>query len=291
MAELLEYSGAELIEKLNKGEISVLESLGAHKLKKEMKAAGFFCKLLADYICLPKKDDNLRKRAANVLKLVTPADKTYSFPQMNEAVIIGFNHPSLGEIFRLLLLAFDSYQDKEYLFPVNLPWYEAITGIIPKLARLGIRITPMITPSTEKKLKELCKDDNDRLQQIQHFKVVFERRYMRSARDAAESGSAIFVAPSATRQKEVIGDHIHPTMTILAHMVYRNPETKAAFIPVTVIEPQKNNRGMNLFKKYTICPCESFERKEVEAAANKTRDFDYLFLQRIDAKRKEFTAE
>ena len=247
--------------------------------------AGLLCKLLADFICIPKSDADIRKRAVSVLKLLTPGKLIGEFPQSDDSVVIGFNHPSLGEIFRLLAIAFDVYKDKEFLFPVNLPWYEAMTSIIPKLSRLGIHITPMITPSTEGKLKLLLKDDNEKLAQVQHIKNVFERRYMRLARNASCSGKVIFVAPTATRQLKVIGDHIHPTMTILAHMVYKNPDTGTIFLPVAVLQPEKSNGGINLFRQYIISSCKAFSREEAESLSNKSRSFDMEFLLRIDKER------
>ena len=36
--------------------------------------------------------------------------------------VVGFNHPSLGEIFRLISLGFEAYPDKPFYFPINIPW-------------------------------------------------------------------------------------------------------------------------------------------------------------------------
>lgn len=248
MQGLSEYSAAELIEKLNNNEISVLRLLGADKLRREMKPAGILCKLLADYICLAGERLKARKKAILVLRKIAPLKLAKDFPKVESSIIVGFNHPTLGEIFRFLLIAFETYQDRELLFPVNIPWYENITPIIPKLDMLGIHITPMITPSTEGKLKKLFEGDDEKLQEVQLVKNIFERRYMRMAREAAKENYVTFVAPSATRQAKVIGDHIHPTMTILAHMVYKKGNTNAVFLPAAVIEPKNGNREMNLFK-------------------------------------------
>ena len=67
-------------------------------------------------------------------------------------LVIGFNHPSLGEIARILTMKIDIMGDKPMYFPVNLPWYEALAPNFDRIKRLGIIITPTITPSTWKKM-------------------------------------------------------------------------------------------------------------------------------------------
>jgi len=284
--DLSKLSSSELLEKLNKNEISVLDRLDAHDLKEEMNMAGFFCKLLADYVCMSKDDSKLRKRTSHILKYLTPAELIKDFPLWEEAIVIGFNHPSLGEIFRLLLIGFEVYEKREFLFPVNIPWYEQMVPIIPKLKRLGITIVPMITPSTEAKLKSRYMGDEDKYNQLQHFKVLFERNYMRKAKEAASKKHIIFVAPSATRQQAVLGEHIHPTMTLLSHMIYKKTENRSLFLPVAVIEPKRNNRRLNLFKSYKLAACKGFEREDALPLSEKSRDFDIAFLLRIDEMRK-----
>lgn len=278
-----DLSGQNLLEQLNTGKMSVLYELGAGELHDEMNSVGKLCSFIANRVCREKNDSKLRKRACRTVKPLLPATLKGDFPDCDDAIIIGFNHPSLGEIFRLLYLGFEKYPDREFLFPVNIPWYENMVGIIPQLKRMKISLVPMITPSTEKKLKEKFAGDEEKLKDVQYIKTLFERRYMRTAKQFAEDKGIIVVAPSATRQAVVISDHIHPTMTILAHMVFRKEETRALFVPVAIIEPKNNDRKANLFKMYEICPCEPFETEEVKTLTDKSRDFDLEFLKRIDA--------
>lgn len=285
--KIREYTANELIEKLKNGELSVLDSLGAEDLRLEMAPVGKACSLLANILCSTSDNERLRKRSIALLRFIFPAKLDSPFPGSDDAVVIGFNHPSLGEIFRLLYLGFEAYPGREFLFPVNIPWYESIAHIIPKLRRLNINITPMITPSTEKKLRDRFAGDEEKLKDVQHLKTLFERRYMRVARAAAESGGVILVAPSATRQATVFSDHLHPTMTILAHMIYRKNETRALFVPVTILEPKNNDRKINAFKLYGIYPRETFSTEEVKLLAEDRRNFDYEFLKRIDGKYRE----
>ncbi len=293
MGELLNirhYSGRELIDKLNNNEFSVLRGLDALDLRNEMRDAGRLCKRLANIVCATRDDSKLRQRAANIIKPFSPVKVTGEFPSCEDAVVIGFNHPSLGEIFRLIGVCFMIYEDKEFLFPVNIPWYENLVPIIPQLKRMGITIVPMITPSTEAKLVARHSEDEEMLTIIKNIKVAFERNYMRAAKDVASRKGVIVVAPSATRQTEVISEHIHPTMTLLAHILLKGENARAMFLPVVILEPAINDRKFNAFKYYGIRPCKPFYTEEIKSLTHKSRDFDYIFLKRIDDVYRKFKA-
>jgi len=279
---LPDLTGKEILEKLNSGEISVLEMLGAHDLRVEMLSAGKYCGTLAKAICRTNDDSKLRQRAVSAIKPLSPTKLYSSFPQFDGSIVIGFNHPSLGEIFRLLYLGVCVYREKPFLFPVNLPWYEAIVPIIPELTRLGVTITPMITPSTEKKLNEIFDGDEGKLMEIHRIKVLFERQYMRTAKKIAGEKGVIVVAPSATRQAKVIGDNIHPAMTLLAHMILKDKDADVMFLPVAIIEPKHNDRRFNPMKVYGIHPCTPFYTDELRRLSANDRDLDYVFLKRIE---------
>ena len=182
-----ELDGLDLLEQLNSGKLSVLKELGAGELHDEMRSVGDLCAFFANYVCREKDDSKLRERACRIIKPLAPAKLMADFPACDDAIIIGFNHPSLGEIFRLLFLGFEAYPDREFLFPVNIPWYENMVRIIPQLRRMKINLIPMITPSTEAKLKKKFEGNEEKLKDVQHLKTLFERRYMRAAKSFAEN--------------------------------------------------------------------------------------------------------
>ena len=280
--KIRDYSGQELLRLLDTGKISILNVLGAHDLKKEMIPVGRLCSLVVRIACRTKDDSALRKRAVSIIRIAAPAKRIGKFPTSEHTVVIGFNHPSLGEVARLLYLGFQRYPDREFLFPVNLPWYESIVPVIPQLERLGIHICPMITPATESKLKAKAAGDEAMLKDIQLLKMIFDHRYVREVKNIAQKNGVIFVAPSATRQKEVISDPVYPSMTVLAHLVHKGGR-QSLFVPVAVFAPIHGNRELNLFRSYYIEPCEPFETDEVlSLVSGKDRAFDYAFLKRID---------
>ena len=279
---LKERSGQEICDLLDSGDISILEELGAGDLRKEMDRVGRLCSFFIKQICRKKDDEGLRRRASLLIRAVAPSGMTGSLPQSDETVVVGFNHPSLGEVCRLLYIGMESYPDREFLFPVNLPWYESIVGIIPQLNRLGINITPMMTPATEATLNARFEGDQEKLDDIEFLRMVFDRRYIREIKSIAQKKGVIFVAPSATRQKKIIGDYVHPSMTVVAHLVLKGGR-RATFVPVAVISPVLANRELNLFRRYRFIPCETFSSEEVsELTAGRDRAFDFTFLRRIE---------
>jgi len=280
---LKDYSGQEVINMLDSGDISVLGELGAEDIRDEMKTVGKLCSFYVKLCCLSKNDSNLRRRGAAIIRSAAPAKMEGTLPQRDNTIVIGFNHPSLGEICRLLHIGLKYYPDREFLFPVNLPWYESIVPVLPQLHRLGINITPMITPATEEKLNRKFSDDQQKLDEVQFLKMAFDKKYIRELKNIAEKNGVVFVAPSATRQKEIIGDYVHPSMTVVAHIVMKS-NRKATFVPVAVLPPVLTNRELNLFRVYRIIPCESFESEEVKTlTSGRDREFDFSFLKRIEA--------
>ncbi len=291
VSELAELSRQELLEQLNNENVSLLKSMGAGVLYDEMKRPGAFCRLLVKYICRNGDREIIRKRTVRVLSFFAPSTLLRAYYRNSGCVVIGFNHPSLGEIFRLLYRGLRAFPDRDFLFPVNIPWYETITPVIPLLCKAGITVTPIITPKTESKLLKMFEGNEELLQKVNHFKIAFERRYMTDVKECADRKGIIVVAPSATRQADVFADeaarrgegHIHPTMTLIAHRICRSPEDNIVFLPVTIFEPVFNDRKFNLFKNYYIYPCEPFEAKEAyELSSGHSRDLDYQFLKRID---------
>lgn len=288
--ELRQFKRQELADSIDSG-VSLLRSIGADPLLKEMRGSGFLCRLLAFSIFAGAKDKaSLRSRAVRILKRIAPYEADGTLPPFEGCVVIGFNHPSLGEIFRLLTLGFLCYPDRDFLFPVNIPWYETLVPVIPKLNKMGIYITPMITPKTEGKLLAMLTDEQLRAD-VSKYKTGLEKLYMKRSREMSENNAVIVLAPSATRQKGVFPSeearqgkgHIHPTMTLLAHRICTEENSPVIFVPVRVFEPQPGNTMFNLYKSYRLAVCREFSSGEIFGMTDgHNRDFDFRFLKRLD---------
>ena len=307
--ELAELPAEEIINKIQHENYSLLDSLGAEDLRKEMVPVGKACNTAINCFFKttgPKNDPEkhnqaARKKLVRVLSKITPGDYKGMPKDSKNGLVIGFNHPSLGEIARILTMKIDIMGDKPMYFPVNLPWYEALAPNFDRIKRLGIVITPTITPSTWRKMN--LKEGTYKYEAGSRLKKDFRDIYTNLSHDAMRNGGVIFVAPSATRQTTVFKteevykkeEPIIPTMSMLALKLYSDPEIKCDFLPMAVLPPKGYKKGLNFGKKYKLIPGEKMTAAEIRKKYFKTKNperlegFDWDFHQRIaDKLPKEF---
>lgn len=299
--ELSELTAEEIIDKIQHENYSLLDSLGAEDLRKEMVPVGKACNTAINYFFRttgPKNDREMhnkaaRKKLVKILSKITPGSYAGMPKDAKNGLVIGFNHPSLGEIARILTMKIDIMGDKPMYFPVNLPWYEALAPNYDRIKRLGIVITPTITPSTWKKMG--LKEGSKFYEAADRLKHDFKNIYTELSCEAMKNGGVIFVAPSATRQTTVFKSEdvykketpIIPTMSVLALKLYANPEIKCDFLPMAVLPPKGYKRGLNFNKKYKLIPGEKMTAKEIrkkyfkEKNPEKLDGFDWDFHKRI----------
>ena len=299
--ELEDLSPGEINQKIIYENYSLLKSLGGEKLRKEMVPVGKACNTAINLFITttgPKNNPekhakNARKKLVKILSKVTPGEYK-GFPKDSEkGLVVGFNHPSLGEIARILMMKVDVMGEKPMLFPVNLPWYEALAPFYDKIKMLGIIITPTITPSTWAKLN--IPKDSEMYSIANRIKHGFRDMYTDLSHETIKNGGVIFVAPSATRQATVFKtpdcyngtEEIIPTMSLLALRLYRDPEMNCDFLPMAVLPPKNYGRSLNFGKKYTLIPGEVMTAKEIrkkyfgDKTPEKLEGFDYEFHKRI----------
>lgn len=301
LRELETLSAAEIINKIKYENYSLLASLGAEDLRKEMVPVGKACNTAINYFfgTTGPKDDpkkhnrSARKKLVKVLGKITPGSYREMPRDAENGLVIGYNHPSLGEIARILMMKIDVMGDKPMYFPVNLPWYEALAPNSDRIERLGIILTPTITPATWGKMK--LREGTKKYEAANRLKREFREIYTNLSHEAVKKGGVIFVAPSATRQATVFKnedvynkkEEIIPTMAVLAVKLYADPEVKCDFLPMAVLPPKKYKRGLNFGKKYQLIPGEVMTADYIRNKYFKTKNpkrlegFDYEFHQRI----------
>ena len=303
--ELKSLSAEEIIEKIQNENYSLLTTLGADKLRKEMVPVGKACRAAVAYFLNVKPKDNSRAHSYNAraklvktLKKVAPANyKAADFPtDSKKGLVIGFNHPSLGEILRLVMMKVDILGEKPMLFPVNLPWYESMAKDYERLLQLGIIITPTITPATWKKMN--LPKDTEIYEVANKIKHDFKELYIKLSEKNVQNGGVIFVAPSATRQATVFKnkavykkqEEIIPTMSVLALQLYKRPKMDCDFLPVAIVPPEGFKRGLNLGKSYSLKPAKLMTADKIRKKYFKTKNpkrlenFDYDFHQALAKK-------
>lgn len=306
--ELTTLTTETIIDKINHENYSLLNSLGGDKLRKEMVPIGKICRVVFKYFYRSRKDQEkdfknitrARKRIANTLKRIAPFDcDKNAFPTIeNEGLVIGFNHPSLGEVLRILSLKFILYPDKTVLWPVNLPWYESIAKDYDNFKKVGIIITPTLTPSTWQKLQ--VSEDSPIYDTVLNLKKNLRKTYTKLSSEVVKDNGIILVAPSATRQSTVFKtkavyeqkEEIIPTMSVVATKIIESSkeDIDAILLPLAVKPPKRAGRSLNLFKKYELIPGKSFTLKEVKENYTDPENpahlkgFDYEFHRRIAEK-------
>lgn len=302
--ELARLSAEEVIDKLQHGNYSLLATLGAEKLRREMVPVGKICNAAIDYVLgttgkgISEEHSRLaRKKLVKRLKKLTPGEYE-GFPHDSEkGLVVGFNHPSLGEIARILMMKMDVMGEKPMLFPVNLPWYEALATDYDRIRQLGIIITPTITPTTWAKMK--LRKGTPEFEQGSRLKREFRDLYTRLSRECLKEGGVIFVAPSATRQKTVFAnkavydkqESIIPTMSVLAIDLFSDKDLNCDFLPMAILPPEGYGKSLNFFKSYKLIPGEKFTASDIrknylkrEKNPDKLPEFDYEFHRRIAEK-------
>ena len=299
--ELETLTGEQIIDKLQHENYSLLATLGAEDLRKEMVPVGKICNTAINYFFKttgPKNNKKAhnqaaRKKLVKKLSKLTPGSYQGMPKDSERGLVIGFNHPSLGEIARILMMKIDVMGDKPMYFPVNLPWYESLAPNYDRIKRLGIIITPTITPATWSKIG--LKEGTPLYEAGNRLKHEFRDIYTQISHDGLKNGGVVFVAPSATRQATVFKNEdvynhkedIIPTMSVLALSLYKDPEMKCDFLPMAILPPKDYKRGLNFWKKYRLIPGEIMTAEEIRKKYYKTKNpkrlegFDYDFHQRI----------
>lgn len=299
--ELKELTAEEVISKIKYENYSLLTTLGAENLRKEMVPVGKVCNAAVNYFFRttgPKHNEaehNLaaQRKLVKTLSKLAPGSYKGVPKDLENGLVVGFNHPSLGEIGRIMVMKIDIMGERLTCFPVNLPWYEALAPNYDRIRRLGFIITPTITPSTWKKMN--LKEGTVLYEAGNRLKREFRDIYTSLSHNIIKEGGVVFVAPSATRQATVFKNEdvynkeedIIPTMSMLALKLFADPEMKCDFMPLAILPPEDYKRGLNFRKKYKLIPGEmmtsSYIRKKYfrDPEVKRLEGFDWDFHKRI----------
>ena len=268
----------DLIRGLENEEFSVLKAAHSAKLRAEMRGTGLICRavlwlasMLAGGTKKYRNIRKMRKKLASMLAWGAPCKITGKPEREADCIVMGFNHPSLGEIARFVYVHLNYFDDRFSLFPVNLPWYEALAPKSEILRQLGIILVPILTPSTLVKIsKNVSKSE---MTSLQGLASALNNHYIRAIAKLAEAERcAIWVAPSATRQATVFRNEdelndrvrIEPqTITLLATALHKSGKPYS-LVPVGVAPKKRCSRGLNLFKEYKLCFANSMSYDYVE---------------------------
>lgn len=301
-----------IIEDINNCRYSILESIGCHRLRMEMAVPGFLSKWIGKFLFWKAGkshnqfwDYRVKQELEKLFAWAAPSTIYGKPPKNLHGIIIGFNHPSLGEILRLIDFTVKFYPDSPMVFPVNLPWYEALCPIVEELKSAGVYLTPIITPTTLRKIFRVNPDADDKL--INSIRGMFEAEYINLCREFSDH-AVILVAPSATRQRTVFQSEAAangeakinpPTMSMIASMIGRRKDADCRFVPVSIKPPKGFGRGLNLFRRYelqvngsiTMEDARAMSRERYGGTEFRGHRFDFVFLKRLANGLRKLKAE
>ncbi|MCQ2571258.1 MAG: hypothetical protein MJ154_03365 [Candidatus Saccharibacteria bacterium] len=294
-----ELDSKTITNDLRSAKYSIIESFGFHQMKKEMSKIGTACRLVLWYSekTAKKKGNrghNLRKAMSRLLDWGAPSKVRGFFPHVRTGFVFGFNHPTLGEILRLVSICFTEYPDRKYLFPVNIAWYEELAPVAERLEAFGLYITPIVTPSAKEKLSEGLGEESMHI--IDNLARKFNNDYLALCDAFIANNDIVMVAPTAGRQSTVFKSYAHylakekiepATMTLVAMSLIRLGNFNFHFIPLAILPPKRHSPGLNLFKVYTILPGIWISPSSVRELCKKKnkitnqRAFEHYFLHAI----------
>ncbi|MBR0431993.1 hypothetical protein IJK16_03270 [Candidatus Saccharibacteria bacterium] len=293
-------SGEQIVSLLETGHYSVLNAFRASSLTQGLKFLKIAFRFVIWWLFFSigseeKRIETAKKRLTRLINRLAPS-KTLNFPSNLEGgTVLGFNHPSLGEIVRFIAIVIQRYGDQRIVFPVSLIWYEIFVQRLKRLNSLGIVITPMITNTVEERINQANYHRRSVSQTLASVKAKLNNHYLNVCKAELAAGSIVLVAPSATRQATIFTskaaydkeEKLAPSMSYialaLARMFKKGEIKKCLFLPVTVIpENQDFGKNLNLHQTYTFIANKSFNIEEVAATVkNSAREFDYQFLRLI----------
>lgn len=312
LSELRTLSTQQIISGIDYSHRSVLCALGGEEHLESTSTinalAIFFARFIRKYSKKPSNfaeaTKNYRKTYCRIVKHL--AGYSYSYHGFiteagNTGLVLAFNHPSLGEVIRLVAYCFEKYPDKKIVMPVDLKWYECFSGEIKTIFEdLGIITTPIITPTLDNLLEEFiskkaeeCHFDeatkSDYDSALKRLKICFYREYLDACAKALNLQRIVLVAPSAIRQPTIFPseaaflgrEKVNPTLISIAIAAKHRHVKNCYFVPVVVIPPRNSTSGLNLLKNYSFHIAEGYNLSAALEYKKNPESFDWTFLKRM----------
>jgi hypothetical protein len=272
---------------------SVLKHYGkpGHKLKRKMVLTGIMCRFLLFLAfnplfllrvrMFPNAWKRKKAKTARFIRRFFPfrvEGETLNVTDDGQIFII--NHPSLNDPICMILYVLSYFPDREIIVPVNLPWYETVCKYRPKLRKIGVKIVPILTPETAKRL-----GTNNDIAKIQSALIA---NYTKEFAETLSHGGTAVVAQQATRKRYVFanrtqaetGEGILSTISLILLGLKRGKLLdKTRLIPVGVVQHSPNAKPkLNLFCTYTLHIGEPISAGELIKVKNDAKYSADLFV-------------
>ena len=277
---LKSMSGDELAKALDSG-VSILSSLKCGVIRKKLFFVALFARLVA-FLTVRRADNNSfeaqRKSLRKLLQKYTPvrfenASERPSNYKYEGGSVIAFNHPSLGDIPRLILFTMQDTPDRRIRFAINLAWYEALNPIKGFLDNVGIDLSPIITPKLKDEILGRHPEFKDELSSIEKKLIM---NYGADVVKSLNNHEVVIVAPTATRKPKLFDYpsqsrgaekfNIEALSFIAKYCTNKKRVTStindSAIIPLCIMPPIGFKPGLNLKLEYEFSSIDAFRFHE-----------------------------
>ena len=299
-----ELSAKELALGITWGEYSVMKNVRNLPMRVRAAAVRWLMSLVGwgFFLFHPKARHDVtlaRAQMARLLRRWFPAETEGEIPREG-ALVVGFHHPSQGEIPRLLLEIFEARPDEEILLPVALNWFEAMVPAMKYLRRFRLRVMPLVT---ERFLTQLDAEKlrPETLTMLKNVQLKLMREYYSAVGVALSEHCVVMVAPTAQRQTTIFKTRaeyhgqapLAPVMKAIWRSIRKAGVADAQILPVAVLT-FADGTALNFGRRYRLSFLKPFASEQIEQIlASKTRKmlhpavanclFDYEFRLRIAA--------
>lgn len=230
----------------------------------------------------------IRVKILKVLQKFTPC----AYPSGKDVVwfgssiptVVGFNHSSSGDIFRVLFFTINKCPDKMIVLPVNITIYEAFASVARELEVGGIYLCPIISYGLYDKIKN---DKNHFL--LRRLRINLETRYHIMVNECVKKNGVAIVPLDFDKRPTIFKtvaeakgkDDTSLNLSITKIARYLRKHKRVHYVAMSV-EPKTRKSGLNLGKVYTIEYSGFYPEniKELLSAPNRYK-LEYSFLRRI----------
>lgn len=249
--------------------------------------------IVGNLICKDRfvKRDCIRRCIKKTLDRITPWDYDGKFASglHGTPIVVGFNHSTSGDIFRVLAFIIDKCQEKMIVLPVNLVVYEAFVPLVRELEDGGIYLCPIISYGYYDRVK------NDKNRYIlRKVRINFETHYHIMINECVKKNGIALVPLGFDKRPTIFkttveakGREIQSLSLDMTKIVHYLKKHQRVHYVAMAIRPKLRtsaykSSGINLFKTYLI-KYSWFRPEEINKLRNGDDRYklEYAFLKAI----------
>lgn len=233
----------------------------------------------------------IRRYVKETLDKFTPWDYDGKFTSglHGTPIVVGFNHFTSGDTFRVLAFVIDKCQEKMIVLPVSLVVYEAFAPLVRELETAGIHLCPIISYGYYDKVK----NDNNRyiLRKVRinletHYHIMINECVKKNGAALVPLGfdkrQTIFKTSTEAKGREIQTLNLDMTKIVRFLKKHQRVHYVAMAVRPKLRSSASKASGMHFFRRYTI-GYSWFRPEEINKLRNDDDRYklEYAFLKAI----------